>query len=84
MKKIIDFISFYLFLTGPCTSVLVRRPFQSPIFLSNDDKICENKPSFDRSMIKLWEPVVRIISYDINLALNHYKTCAVSMSDTGK
>ena len=35
-------------------------------------------------MIKLWEPVVRIISYDINLALNHYNTCAVSMSDTGK
>ena len=50
VKKIINFISFYLFLTGPCTSVLVQRPFQSPIFLSNDDKICENKPSFDRSV----------------------------------
>ena len=35
-------------------------------------------------MIKLLEPVVRIIFYDINLALNRYKTCAVSMSDTGK
>ena len=35
-------------------------------------------------MIKLWEPVVRIIFYEINLALNRYKTCAVSMSHTGK
>ena len=40
--------------------------------------------SFDRSMIKLWEPVVRIIFYEINFALYRYKTCAVSMSDTGK
>ena len=40
--------------------------------------------SFDRSMIKLWEPVVRIIFYELNFALNRYKTCAVSMSDTGK
>ena len=35
-------------------------------------------------MIKLWESFVRIIFYEINLALNRYKTCAVSMSDTGK
>ena len=35
-------------------------------------------------MIKLWEPVVRIIFYGINFALNGYKTYAVSMSDTGK
>ena len=35
-------------------------------------------------MIKLWEPVFRIIFYVINFALNRYKTCAVSMSDTGK
>ena len=35
-------------------------------------------------MIKLWEPVVRIIFYEINFALNRYKACAVSMSDTGK
>ena len=35
-------------------------------------------------MIKLWGPVVRIIFYEINLALNRYKTCAVSMFDTGK
>ena len=35
-------------------------------------------------MIKLWEPVVRIISYEINFALNRHKTCAVSMSHTGK
>ena len=42
------------------------------------------KHIFDRSMIKLWEPVVRIIFYEINLALNRYKTCAVPMSDTGK
>ena len=35
-------------------------------------------------MIKLWGPVVRIIFYEINFALNRYKTCAVSMSDTGK
>ena len=35
-------------------------------------------------MVKLWEPVVRIIFGEINLALNRYKTCAVSMSDTGK
>ena len=35
-------------------------------------------------MIKLWEPVVRIIFYEINFALNRYKTCAVSMSNTGK
>ena len=35
-------------------------------------------------MIKLWEPVVRIIFYEINLALNRYKTCAVSVSDRGK
>ena len=40
--------------------------------------------SFDRSIIKLWEPVVRMIFYEINLALNRYKTCAVSMSNTGK
>ena len=40
--------------------------------------------SFDRSMIKLWETVIRIIFYEINLALNRYKTCTVSMSDTGK
>ena len=40
--------------------------------------------SFDRSMIKLWESVVRIIFYEIYFALNRYKTCAVSMSDTGK
>ena len=39
--------------------------------------------SFDRPMIKLWEPVVRIIFYEINFALNRCKTCAVSMSDTG-
>ena len=35
-------------------------------------------------MIKLWEPFVRIIFYDINFALNRNKTCVVSMSDTGK
>ena len=35
-------------------------------------------------MIKLWEPVIKIIFYEINLALNRYKTCVVSMSDTGK
>ena len=35
-------------------------------------------------MIKLWEPVIRIIFNEINFALNRYKTCAVSMSDTGK
>ena len=40
--------------------------------------------SFDRSTIKLWEPVVRIIFYEINFALNRYKTWAVSLSDTGK
>ena len=34
-------------------------------------------------MIKLWEPVVRYIFYEINFALNRYKTCAASMSDTG-
>ena len=50
----------------------------------NEDKICEKNTSFDRPMIKLWEPVVRIIFYEINFALNSYKTCAVSMSDTGK
>ena len=42
------------------------------------------KTSFDRSMIKLWEPVVRIMFYEINFALNRFKTCAVSMPDTGK
>ena len=35
-------------------------------------------------MIKLWEPVVRMIFYEINFALNHFKTCGVSMSDTAK
>ena len=35
-------------------------------------------------MIKLREPVVRINFYEINLALKRYKTCAVSMPDTGK
>ena len=35
-------------------------------------------------MIKLRGPVVRIIFYEMNFALNRYKTCAVSMSDTGK
>ena len=33
-------------------------------------------------MIKLWEPVVRIIFYEIYFALNRYKTCAVF--NTGK
>ena len=47
-------------------------------------KYVKKKTSFDRSMIKLWEPVVRIIFYEINLALNRYKTCAVSVSDRGK
>ena len=46
--------------------------------------MCEKNTSFDRSMIKLWESVVRIIFYEIYFALNRYKTCAVSMSDTGK
>ena len=32
-------------------------------------------------MIKLWEPVIRIISYEIIFALDGYKTCAVSMSE---
>ena len=40
--------------------------------------------SFDMSMIKLWEPGVRIIFYEINFALNRFKTCAVAMSATGK
>ena len=40
--------------------------------------------SLDMSMIKLRDPVVRIIFYEIIFALNRYKTCAVSMSDTGK
>ena len=35
-------------------------------------------------MIKLWEPVTRIIFYEINLTLNRCKTCAVSKPDTGK
>ena len=35
-------------------------------------------------MIKLWEPVVRIIFYEINFALNRYKTWGVSLSNTGK
>ena len=62
----VNFISFYL--TGPRSGVLVQcRPFLSPIFLLNDNKICEKNTSFDRSMIKLWEPVVRIIFYEINL-----------------
>ena len=39
--------------------------------------------SFDRSMIKLWEPVVGIIFNEINL-FNRYKTCAVYVSDAGK
>ena len=70
---------------SPHSGVLARcRPFQSPIFLLNYDKICEKNTSFDRSMIKLWEPGVRIIFYGINFALSRYKTCAVSMSDTGK
>ena len=33
--------------------------------------------------MKLWEPVVKIIFYELNFALNRYKTRAVSMSDTG-
>ena len=80
-----NFISFYLGLRGLRSGVLVRcRPFQSPIFLLNDDKICGKNTSFDRSLIKLWEPVVRNIFYEINFAINRHKTCAVSMPDTGK
>ena len=76
---------FICVLTGPRSGVLVRcRPFQSPIFWSNDVKICEKNTSFDSSMIKLWEQVVRIIFYKINFALNRYEPYAVSMSDTGK
>ena len=45
---------------------------------------CVKNIPFDRSMIKLWGPVVRIIFYEIYFALNRYKTCAVSMPDTGK
>ena len=29
-------------------------------------------------MIKLWGPVVRIIFYEKNFALNRYQTCAVT------
>ena len=42
------------------------------------------KNPFDRSMIKLLEPVVGYIFYEINLFLYRYKTCAVSVSNTGK
>ena len=35
-------------------------------------------------MLKLWKPVIRVIFYEINMALNRYKTCDVSMPDTGK
>ena len=41
--------------------------------------VCDNG-----SMIKLWEPVFRIIFHEINFALNRNKICAVSMSDTCK
>ena len=34
------------------------------------------------SMIKLWEPVFRIIFHKLNFALYRNKICAVSMSDT--
>ena len=47
-------------------------------------KCVKTPTSFDRSVIKLWEPVVRIIFYEINLAINRFKTCDVSMSNTGK
>ena len=68
-----------MFLTGPRSGFFVQcRWFQSSIFLLNDDKICKNT-SFDRPMIQLWEPVVRN-----KLGFKSLKTCAVSMSDTGK
>ena len=85
MKKIINFCSFLFVFDrpplrcfGPMSTVSISK------YLLNDDKICEKNTSFDRSMIKLWEPVIRIILYGTSLALNRYKTCAVSMSDTGK
>ena len=42
------------------------------------------KTAFDRSMIKLWEPVVGINFYSTNFVLNRYKTCAVFVPNTGK
>ena len=56
-KELILFI-YLFFLTGPRSGVLVRcRLSQYPIYLLNDNKICEKNTSFDRSMINLWEPV---------------------------
>ena len=34
-------------------------------------------------MIKLWEPVVRIIFYEIHFVLNRFKRCDISVSNTG-
>ena len=42
LRKKNTFISFHLFLTGPRSGILVRcQPFQPPIFLLNDDRLCE-------------------------------------------
>ena len=35
-------------------------------------------------MIKLCEPVVRIIFYEIHFVLNRFKRCDISVSNTGK
>ena len=40
--------------------------------------------SFDRSMIKLWEPFVGFVFLWNKFVLNCYKRCAVSVSNTGE
>ena len=44
----------------------------------------EKNTSFDRSMIKQWEPVVGIIFYVNTFVLNRFKRCDVYVSNTGK
>ena len=57
--KRIDFISFIRLWQAPPPVFWSDDGFQSPIILLNNDKISE-KILFDRSMFKLWEPVVGI------------------------
>ena len=46
-------------------------------------KYVKKNTSFDRSMITPWEPVIGIIFYRKKFLLNRYKTCDVSVSNTG-
>ena len=75
---------FYLFLTGPCSSVLVRwRLFQSPIFWWNYYKINEKTHHLIGKQSNYWNQSLEFFLWN-KFVLNRYKTCDFTVSNTGK